>query len=100
MAHTYTGSIFSLEINGRSLGEIGVDAAIAGHYNVPVILLTGDRAACEEARDLISGIETVVVKEGISRSAAVCLQPAYARKLIEEAAERAVRRAISSQSLL
>ncbi|MGQ9514283.1 MAG: M55 family metallopeptidase [Thermoproteota archaeon] len=99
MAHTYTGSIFSLEINGRSLGEVGLDAAIAGYYDVPVVLLTGDKAAYEEARELIVGIETVAVKEGISRLATICLQPSHARKLIEEAAKRAVKRAISSQEV-
>jgi D-amino peptidase len=91
MAHTYTGSIYSLKFNDLEVGEIGADAAIAGHYGVPVILVTGDRAACLEARALLGEIETVVVKEGLSRSSASCIQPSQARKLIREAAERAVR---------
>jgi len=91
MAHTYTGSIYSLKFNDLEVGEIGADAAIAGHYGVPVIVVTGDRAACLEARGLLGEIETVVVKEGLSRSSATCIQPSQARKLIREAAERAVR---------
>jgi D-amino peptidase len=93
MAHTYTGSIFALRFNDLELGEIGCDAAIAGHFGVPVGLVTGDRAACEEARALLGEVETVAVKEGVSRSAAVCLPPGVARASISEAAARAVRRA-------
>ncbi len=93
MAHTYTGSIYSLKLNDIEVGEIGADAAIAGHFGVPVGLVTGDRAACEEARALLGEIETVVVKEGVSRSAAICLPPSVARESIREAARRAVGRA-------
>jgi len=98
MAHTYTGSIYSLKFNGLEVGEIGTDAAIAGHYEVPVIMVTGDRAACLEARALLGEIETVVVKEGLSRSSATCIQPSQARKLIREAAERAVRASIGGSA--
>jgi len=99
MAHTYTGSVFSLKFNNLEVGEIGADAAIAGHYGVPVILVTGDKAACLEARGLLGGIETVVVKEGLSRSSAKCIQPSQARKFIREAAERAVRSSIGSSAI-
>jgi len=91
MAHTYTGSIYSLKFNGLEVGEIGADAAMAGHFGVPVILVTGDRAACLEARGLLGEIETVVVKEGLSRSSATCVQPSQAIKLIHEATERTLR---------
>jgi D-amino peptidase len=56
-------------------------------------LVAGDRAACDEARALLGDVETVAVKEGVSRSAARCLPLERARELIEEAACRAVRRA-------
>ncbi len=91
MAHTYTGSIFSLKFNGIEVGEIGTDSAIAGHFGVPVVLVTGDKAACAEARSLLGDdIETVVVKEGVSRSAGRCIHPAEARRLIKEGAKRAM----------
>jgi D-amino peptidase len=95
MAHTYTGSVFSLRFNGLEVGEIGADAAIAGHYGVPVILVTGDRAACLEARDLFGEVETTVVKEGMGRSSAICIQPSRAREQIQKAAERAVKSVIA-----
>jgi D-amino peptidase len=90
MAHTYTGSVFSLKFNGIQVGELGTDTAIAGYFGVPVVLVTGDRAACEEGRALIGDIETVSVKEGVSRSAGKCLHPEEARRLIREGAKRAI----------
>ena len=93
MAHTFAGSVFSLSFNGAEVGEIGADAALCGFHRVPVGLVAGDRAACEEARVLLGGVETVAVKDGVGRSAARCLPITAARKAIEEGAARAVKRA-------
>ena len=92
MAHTYRGYIFSLSFNGTEVGEIGTDAAIAGHYGVPVVLVTGDTAACDEARNLLGNIEVVAVKEGISRYAAKCKSIEESRRLIREGAKTAMNR--------
>ena len=92
MAHTFSGSIFSLSFNGTEVGEIGADAGLCGSYGVPVGLVAGDAAACAEARALLGNVETVAVKEGVSRSSALCLPLAQARERIEEAASRAVQR--------
>ena len=81
---------FEYRINGRRCGEIGQVGAGAGCYGVPVLLVTGDRAACEEARAFFGEIETVAVKEAISRNRARCLHPQRARELIRQAAKRAV----------
>jgi D-amino peptidase len=72
------------------MGEIGTDAALCGFHGVPVGLVAGDRAACEEARSLLGEVRTVATKEGISRSAARCLPVAVAREMIEQAAAEAV----------
>jgi len=93
MAHTFALSVFSLSFNGVEVGEIGTDAALCGHHGVPVGLVAGDVAACAEARGLLGDVETVAVKEGVSRSAARCVPVLRARELIEAAAARAVRRA-------
>jgi D-amino peptidase len=93
MAHTYAGFVYSLSFNGIEVGEIGADAALCGYHGVPVGLVCGDRAACDEARALLGEIETVAVKEGVSRSAAKCIPVIQAHAMIEEAATRAVRRA-------
>ncbi len=92
MSHTYTFDIFSLRFNDIEVGEIGTDAAIAGHFGVPVVMVSGDRAACEEARDLLGDIETAVVKTGISRYAARCLPVRQARQIVCESAKRALGR--------
>ncbi len=93
MAHTFAGNIFSLSFNGLEIGEIGTDAALCGFHGVPVGLVAGDRAACEEARSLLGQVKTVAVKEGVSRSAARCVPLLRARQMIEEAAAEAVQHA-------
>jgi len=93
MAHTYSGEVSALRFNGVEVGELGADAALAGAYGVPVVLVTGDEAACREAQELLGGVATVAVKEGISRSAAVCLPPEVARARIAEAAAAALPQA-------
>jgi D-amino peptidase len=92
MAHTYTGSVYSLKFNDVEVGELGTDAALAGHFGVPVGLVTGDQAACDEAKTLLGDVETVAVKRGLSRSAAICLPPEEARQRIGIGAMTACRR--------
>ena len=93
MAHTFQEHIFSLSFNGIEMGEIGTDGALCGFHGVPVGLVAGDRAACEEARAMLPRVKTVAVKEGVSRFAARCVPLAKARKMIEEASADAVREA-------
>lgn len=78
-------------VNGVETGEIGQMALMAGHYNVPVLCVTGDRAAVEEAKQLLGEIETVAVKEACAQQSAICLAPARARELIQAAVKRACR---------
>jgi D-amino peptidase len=88
-----TRVIVDAYINGRRVGEIGIDASILGYFDVPVGLVSGCRMAVEEAKSLLGDIEGVVVKEGLSRNFAICLPPAKSRGLIREAAKKAVQRA-------
>ena len=81
---------FEYKINGQPCGEIGQVGAGAGYYGVPILLVAGDRAACEEAHAFFGDIETVAVKEAITRNRARCLHPQEARELIRQAAKRAV----------
>lgn len=76
----------------RSLGEIGLNAAMAGHLGVPVVLLSGDDAACAEAAALIPEVVTVPVKEALGMAAAVTLHPEEARDRLRRAAADAVSR--------
>lgn len=91
MGHTYYGRVvYNVRVNGHLMGETGINAALAGYFNVPVVLVTGDQAVTREARQLISKVETVTVKEAIGRYAAKCLSPVEARKRIREAAKNAL----------
>lgn len=94
LEHTMSSSaIVNVYINDLCIGEIGIDASILGYFNVPIGLVTGCKKAVEEAKSLLGNIEGVIVKEGFGRNFAACLSPIKSRKLIREAAERAVQRA-------
>lgn len=92
LEHTWSRRVIVAQLNGRPMGEMGLNAALAGAFGVPVVLVTGDRTVTEEARALLGDIETVAVKDGITRTAARCLHPETARARIRQAAERALGR--------
>ena len=92
LAHTWSSRIVQeVRLNGQVVGETGLNAATVGGYGVPVVLVTGDRAVTEEARALLGEIETVAVKDGVTRTAAQCLHPKVAHERIRQAAERALK---------
>ncbi len=76
----------------RRAEQTGLNAAMAGHLGVPVVLLSGDDAACAEAAGLIPGAVTVPVKEALGTAAAVTLHPEEARDRLRRAAAAAVAR--------
>ena len=77
--------------NSQLVGEIGLNAIVAGHFGVPIILMTGDQTACAEARKLIgAALEVAIVKQATSEFAAECLSLESSRQLIREAAARAI----------
>jgi D-amino peptidase len=92
--HTYSSSLKVVKLNGREVGEYGLNAALAGHYGVPVIFISGDRAATEQAKEFIPGVEVAAVKQGIGRTAALTLPPEAARQLIAEGVKRAMGRVL------
>lgn len=90
--HTWISTITSLQLNGLEIGEIGLNAAVCGHFGVPVIALSGCRAACAEAESLLGRVETAPVKTAQGRTAAECLSPEASTALIGQAVGRAVTR--------
>jgi D-amino peptidase len=89
--HTWSSKrVMNVWLNDQPIGEIGLNAALCGHYGAPVIMISGDHSACAEASDLLGQIETVVVKNANGRMAADCLPPKIAQSEIEAAAERAI----------
>jgi D-amino peptidase len=93
-SHTISGKDYrDLRFNGVSVGETGINAALCGTWGCPVVLVTGDGAACREAAELLgSQLETVAVKQGLGRFSARHVPPVRARKLIEEGAKRALEK--------
>jgi D-amino peptidase len=93
LCHTVSSEAWhDLWFNGVPVGETGINAALCGHWGCPVLLVTGDRATCAEARELLgSGLTTVAVKQGLSRYSARQIPPVRARQMIEAGAREALR---------
>jgi D-amino peptidase len=93
LAHSQSFSVESITLNGKPVGEIGQVAAIAGYFGIPVIMLAGDQAACDELRELQPKAETVAVKRAVGKASALSLSHGSAKAQIYRAASRAVKRA-------
>ncbi len=91
LSHTQSSrTIDYYRLNDQPIGETAQFALCCGELGVPVILLTGDADACAEARELISDIVTVAVKQGLGRTTAISLSPTQARRAIREGATLAI----------
>lgn len=77
--------------NEVEMGEIGQEAILAGHWGVPIVMISGDKAACQEAQALLGReIATVVVKEGYGRECGKLAAPEKAHEMIRAGAKRAL----------
>lgn len=83
-------AVQAVTINGRGVGEIGLNAALAGWFGLPVALVTGDDATARETADVLPWAERVIVKEAKGRFAADCLLPEAAQALIRDGAANAL----------
>jgi D-amino peptidase len=90
--HTWSGVVANLALNGEPTGEIGLNAAICGHFDIPVLMISGEQSACGEAIALLGKLETAVVKKATSRFAAELLPPLQTGGMICEAAANGVLR--------
>lgn len=89
--HTYSDeSAWEIRINGRPVNEAAINAAVCGHFGVPVVLVTGDQVACRQMKEWLPWVRTVAVKEPLSRYAARSMHPERARRAIREAARAVV----------
>jgi D-amino peptidase len=96
--HTWSSStIANVWLNDQLVGETGLNAAVCGHFNAPVLMISGDQTVCGEAKDLLESLEFAVVKQATTRMSAECLAPAQAREKICEAAARAITRLLSGE---
>jgi D-amino peptidase len=92
--HTYSSAtIRSIKVNGREMPELGINAAIAGYFNVPVIMLSGDTETFAQAKSILGEeLVTVAVKDAVGRYAAANLPQEEARKRLREGAKEALLR--------
>ena len=90
--HTISSAtVRAIRVNGQEMPELGLNAAIAGYYKVPVIMLTGDTETCRQARALLGdGLVTAPVKEAIGRVAARLFPAEETRQRMKAAAREAV----------
>ncbi|NOX69641.1 MAG: M55 family metallopeptidase [Gammaproteobacteria bacterium] len=93
LAHTQSGADFSsVKINGIEMTEGGMSALIAGHFGVPVVMISGDDAAVREVSDMLGPIEGAVVKWHSSHTSARTLMPEAAQALIKEKVQAGLKR--------
>jgi D-amino peptidase len=88
LPHSYSRKNLNIRINGTVVGEIGMEAAIAGDFGVPLWLVTGDSAGMAEAEETVKGVKTVSVKEAMGEFEALCYTPSVTGKMIYEAAKK------------
>jgi len=81
---------YELRYNGKVWSETGLSASVAGHFDVPVALLTGDEAAIRDGKNILPGHIGVPVKRGITRFAAESINPEDACERIRDGARRAI----------
>jgi len=108
LCHTGSFAIENLSINGVSVGEAGCNMLFAAYFGVPTVMLSGDKAACDEVKALAPDMEVAPVKEGVKRGSAtgltadenrlfngatVFLSPKKGRQLIKEKARIGLERA-------
>jgi len=95
LEHTWSSErVSNLWINQQPFGETGLNAAVSGHFGVPVLMVTGDQTVCAEASALLGPVETVVVKVASGRTSAECLPPSVSQEKIQAGAEKAIRNLI------
>jgi D-amino peptidase len=92
LAHSQSFNVQNIFLNGKPAGEIGQVAAIGGYFDIPIIMLSGDQAACDEFLGIQPKGETVAVKQLAGSRSTLSLSHAEARTRIQEAAHKAVTR--------
>lgn len=91
LAHSFSSaSIQGMWLNGREVGEIGVDAAIAAEYKIPVVMVAGDDKTCAEARSWIPGVVTCQTKKGTGPQSADLVPVEESHRLITQKTKEAL----------
>ncbi len=91
LAHTYSpGVVYDVRINGVTCSEASLNAALLGHFGVPLLLVTGDRTTVESVQEQMPWVKGAIVKESIGYYATDSVTPARAQEIIRIAASEAI----------
>lgn len=91
--HTWSSkTVANVWLNNILTGEYGLNAALAGHFGVPVVMASGDQTACAQIVELLGDMEVAIVKQATGRFAAECLAPVVTHEMLALTATRAVER--------
>ena len=91
--HTFNShAVAGMRLNGMPVGEIAIEALICAYFGVPTILVSGDKAACREAKEFLLEVETVETKTGVSRYSVLNRNPLAVREELRERAREALLR--------
>ncbi len=91
LAHSYLREYDAIYLNGLLVGEIGIEAALAGEQGIPLKFISGDDMGCKEGEALIDGLVTCAVKTSLGDDTAICISPEKTAKILREKAALAVR---------
>ncbi|HET8603670.1 MAG TPA: M55 family metallopeptidase [Marmoricola sp.] len=98
LSHTYNPEVFAAaRVNGREVGESGINALVAQHFGVPIGLVTGDEVTRRETEPFASSAVFVATKQSLTRFSAHSLHPDEACRQIRAGAAEAVRRAAAGR---
>jgi D-amino peptidase len=98
LSHTYNPEVFSAaRVNGREVGESGINALVAEHHGVPIAFVSGDRVTCDETEPFATGAVNVVTKESITRASALNLHPDESYRQIAAGAKAAMQRVAAGE---
>ncbi len=93
-SHTMSSArLLGIKVNGVEVMEAVINAAIAGHFGVPVVFISGDRAAVTQLQKTLPAVEGAIVKEAFGYHSVITVTPARGQQLIREGVTRAIRNA-------
>jgi D-amino peptidase len=97
LPHAWSLDWADFQVNGQSIGEIGIESCFAGYWDVPLILAHGTETGCREAEAQFPGVVTAAVKGAESHDACSGLDAAAARRLTAQKVAEAIERARSDR---
>jgi len=97
LPHTSNLEWADFQINGQSVGEVGIEACYAAHWDVPLIYVEGDEAVCYEARRQFPGVVTAAVKQAESAEICAGMDQAAAHREVKRKVAEAIEKARTQQ---